>query len=399
MACVLRPVSAFLRRGRTLSGWLRESECTIDEFSSYVNTKMDKSSYPLAADITMETVIYDKFPTSPEGERALMSEIMHVFNHGGGVVAFKNAWDPAIVHECTKAFDSIIKHEKESQMTAGDHFGKPGENTRIWNALEKLAVGYPDVFAEYYSNPWLRIVSTAWLGPAYQVTSQVNIVHPGGKAQLPHRDFHLGFMTNAQAETYPAHVHALSAFATLQGAVAHSVMPVESGPTLYLPHSQKYPHGYLAYRIPAFQEYFDKHKIQLPLEIGDAVFFNPALLHGAGSNFTQGDRKGNLLQVSSAIGRSMESVDRLRMTLAVYPSLKKLPIEKAQNTIAACSEGYPFPTNLDFDPPVDGLAPASQADITRKALNENWDLGELEKALKAHLSRQQTHREAKENFC
>ncbi len=38
---------------------------------------------------------------------------------------------------------------------------------------------------------------------------------------------------------------------TLQGAVAHVDMPVESGPTLYLPHSQKSTHGYLAYWIPS----------------------------------------------------------------------------------------------------------------------------------------------------
>ncbi|MEI2775036.1 MAG: phytanoyl-CoA dioxygenase family protein [Tetrasphaera sp.] len=42
---------------------------------------------------------------------------------------------------------------------------------------------------------------------------------------------------------------------TLQGAVAHVDMPVESGPTLYLPHSQKSTHGYLAYWIPEFQDY------------------------------------------------------------------------------------------------------------------------------------------------
>ena len=41
---------------------------------------------------------------------------------------------------------------------------------------------------------------------------------------------------------------------TLQGAVAHCDMPVETGPTLYLPHSQKYAHGYLAYWLDEFQE-------------------------------------------------------------------------------------------------------------------------------------------------
>ena len=39
--------------------------------------------------------------------------------------------------------------------------------------------------------------------------------------------------------SYPAHLHRTSPVLTLQGAVAHCDMPVESGPTMYLPHSQK----------------------------------------------------------------------------------------------------------------------------------------------------------------
>src|ERR671927_491109 len=83
-------------------------------------------------------------------------------------------------------------------------------NDRIWNALEKLAVRDPGTFVEYYANPALSLVSAAWLGPGYQVTSQVNVVNPGGAAQVGHRDYHLGFLSAARIEQYPAHVHRLS---------------------------------------------------------------------------------------------------------------------------------------------------------------------------------------------
>lgn len=33
------------------------------------------------------------------------------------------------------------------------------------------------------------LICEAWLGPGYAMTSQTNIVKPGGKAQEPHRDF------------------------------------------------------------------------------------------------------------------------------------------------------------------------------------------------------------------
>ncbi len=163
---------------------------------------------------------------------------------------------------------------------------------------------------------------------------------------------------------------------TLQGAVAHCDMPVESGPTLYLPHSQKYEPGYLAWRRPEFRAYFEEHHVQLPLAKGDAVFFNPALFHAAGANHSADIRRAaNLLQVSSAFGRAMETVDREAVVGAVYPVLLARKAEGAseqwlENVIAASAEGYPFPTNLDNDPPVDGLAPPSQADVVRRALRE-----------------------------
>ena len=62
------------------------------------------------------------------------------------------------------------------------------------------------------------------------------------------------------------------------------------------------------------------------------------------------------------------------MVNAVYPTLRSrvasggLDRAAAANVVAACAEGYAFPTNLDRDQPVDGLAPPSQADL----MNRRW---------------------------
>lgn len=259
----------------------------------------------------------------------------------------------------------------------------------MWNALEKAARYDAEAFADYYANDVLALVSTAWLGPGYQVTSQVNVVNPGGAGQSPHRDYHLGFLGNAAAAAYPAHVHRLSPVLTLQGAVAHCDMPVESGPTLYLPYSQLYEPGYLAWRLPPFRAYFERHHVQLPLAKGDAAFFNPALFHAAGTNRTADVRRtANLLQVSSAFGRAMETVDREAVANAVFPVLLRRAAEGAderwlENVIAASAEGYPFPTNLDSDPPVGGLAPPSQADVLWRAVREAWTPERLRAELRA----------------
>ena len=39
-----------------------------------------------------------------------------------------------------------------------------------------------------------------------------------------------------------------------------------------------------------------------------------------------------------------------------------------RNVVAACAEGYAFPTNLDRDQPVGGLAPQTQAELVWQAL-------------------------------
>jgi len=103
----------------------------------------------------------------------------------------------------------------------------------------------------------------------------------------------------------------------------------------------------------------------------------------------------NLLQVSSAFGRAMENVDRERMVLAIYPELLTRVQQDPEDpcvgiALRSAAEGYPFPTNLDRDPPVGGLAPPSQADVVRSALREQRTVEDLRGALKEHATRRET---------
>ncbi len=376
------------------AAWLSERDCDLDAFRALVEQSTDASSYPLASAVERNVLLYDAERLTLADRRTAQAELVRALADGPGIVVVRGAFsDTSVVDRTTAVFDALIAQQRASGATAGDHFAKPGANDRVWNALEKAALHDPETFADYYANDMVALVSTAWLGPGYQVTSQVNVVNPGGAAQTVHRDYHLGFLSDETAAAYPAHVHRLSPVLTLQGAVAHCDMPVESGPTMYLPHSQKFEPGYLAWRLPGFQTYFDDHHIQLPLAKGDAVFFNPALFHAAGANHSADIRRAaNLLQVSSAFGRAMETVDREAVVGAVYPVLLARKAEGAseqwlENVIAASAEGYPFPTNLDNDPPVDGLAPPSQADVVRRALREGRSPRALRDELRAAAAR------------
>ena len=382
--------------------WFRERDCALNEFVDLVEGD-DKSPTRYAAEVTQRIPVYDCKQldgiTRDASERAqLQAEWARVFHEGAGVLVLRQAFaDTGPVDEATAVFESIIRSEREQGSQAADHFAKAGANDRIWNAQEKLCLRAPAVFAQYFSNPMLMMVSEAWLGPCYQMTSQVNVVRPGGAAQQAHRDYHLGFQTVEEAQRYPAHVHRMSPFLTLQGAVAHSDMPVESGPTKLLPYSQRYAEGYLAWRRTDFREYFENHFVQLPLAKGDAVFFNPALFHAAGENRTANvQRMANLLQVSSAYGRAMEVLDRRRMCEAVYPVLRErralgqISDIETGAVVASCAEGYAFPTDLDRDPPVGGLAPESQQGLMHRALDENWEPARFTLALNDHAVRRRS---------
>ncbi|MGO6788952.1 phytanoyl-CoA dioxygenase family protein [Rhizobium ruizarguesonis] len=363
--------------------WLSEEACDLDDFRGLAEKTTVLADYPSASAVEKNVLIYDSrkvmaAAATPEGRRAVLAEICDAFGEGPGVVVFKRAYeDTGIIDRASVIFDAIIEEQHRTSTGGGDHFAKPGANDRIWNSLEKHCLADPANFAEYYGNAIIALASEAWLGPSYQMTAQVNRVNPGGSAQSAHRDYHLGFQSSKVIEQFPAHVHRLSPVLTLQGAVAHCDMPLESGPTLFLPHSQTYVPGYLALKRQEFRDYFEANHVQLPLEKGDLVFFNPALFHAAGTNRSADiKRVANLLQVSSAFGRAMETVNRERMSARLFPALKtlqgRLSPDEIANAVAACAEGYSFPTNLDRDPPLGGLAPKTQAQLMHEALNEGW---------------------------
>ena len=301
-------------------GWFSTDDCRLADLRELVETTTEIDDYPCATEVVDNVLIYDgQLPQPDDERRTLQSELARALLGGPGVIVFRGAFDPDVVDAASEVFTRLISEQKAAGSLAGDHFAAAGANDRVWGALDKLAVADPQVFADYYANDVLALASGAWLGPDYQLTSQVNVVNPGGCAQVAHRDYHLGFMDRSAAQQFPVLVHALSPALTLQGAVAHCDMPVESGPTMFLPHSQKYPQGYLAFHDPQFSAYFERHRVQLPLAKGDAVFFNPALLHGAGANHTTDVvRMANLLQVSSAFARAMEAVDTTAISLAVF---------------------------------------------------------------------------------
>ena len=337
--------------------YFSQSDVDYDDLAKICSQKTLQEDYPFADSVSNNVVVYDAnyletFIGNSVNEVRLKTELHRVLEGGPGVFVVRNLYRHDAIDQSNNVFEKIVESEGN---TSNDHFAS-GTNTRIWNAFQKVALEDPDAFISYYSNNLLKLVAESWCGPNSQMTAQVNIVRPGGEMQKPHRDYHLGFQENQVVELFPISAHRLSNYLTLQGGVAHTDMPLASGPTMVLPYSQQYELGYLAWRDNACTDFFNDNAVQNQMNKGDGIFFNPALLHGAGSNTTKDfHRIGNLLQISSPFGKTMERIDYLKIINRIYPLLLEHSINKTlsekliENVLVCATDGYAFPTNLDND--------------------------------------------------
>jgi len=208
--------------------WFTTADCRLEDFRQLIEQETGRADYAYADAVQGNVLIYGerlRGHTGAAGQRrAVQAELARALLEGPGIVVIKEALEAGAVDWATAVFDTLIAEQKGSGAAGGDHFAQPGANDRGWGALDKFALRAPERFADYYANDILALICEAWLGPNYQMTSQLNVVNPGGTAQQVHRDYDLGFMKREQALGYPAQVHLLSPVLTLQGAVAHCDM-------------------------------------------------------------------------------------------------------------------------------------------------------------------------------
>ena len=210
------------------TGYYTVQACDLKEFAALTARTLASSDVPRATDIVSNIAIYEapaleELLADADARRNVMYEWARILRFSAGVFVLRQAQlDHVAIDAATAIYDRIIADEKAAGGAGADHFAVAGNNDRIWNSLQKLCLADPEVFIRYFASPSIDAAAEAWLGPNYQMTAQVNLVHPGGQAQKAHRDYHLGFQSAEVSATYPAHVHDLSPLMTLQGGIAQS---------------------------------------------------------------------------------------------------------------------------------------------------------------------------------
>lgn len=270
-------------------------------------------------------------------------EINKILVNGPGILVVKDLVTKNTISEVNKKIDSIAKNQN---ATKNDHFSN---NIRIWNFYEKFCILSPQLFVNYFKNPIFDIVFQSFLGPKYQVSSQINIVKPNSKAQQFHRDYHLGLMTYEEALKFPQNIHTSSKNLSLQCLIAHTNINSINGSTKLIPYSQNKIDGYLDIHSNEEIEKCEEHAVQLNLDKGDVLFFNPAVYHAAGDNQSNKDRIGNILQINSAFSIPMELVNQELIKERLSKILTKLNLHEYE--LSAINEmvfnNYNYPKNLD----------------------------------------------------
>ena len=273
----------------------------------------------------------------------------------------------------TAAFDAIIADERRAGGPAGDHFAKAGANDRVWNALEKLAVRDPETFVDYYANDVLALVSQRLARPGLpgHLAGQRRPTRRAGAGPAPRLPPRLPVERPA-VEQYPTHVHLLSPVLTLQGAVAHSRHAgrerPDDVPAVLPPVRARLPR-LAAARVPRVLRASTTCSCRCARATPCSSTRRCSTAPGPTSPPTSSAWPTCCRSRRPSAGRWRPST-ATGSCRAVYPVLLRraagAPDAALAHAVAAAAEGYPFPTNLDLDQPVDGLTPPSQAEIVAR---------------------------------
>ena len=104
-----------------------------------------------------------------------------------------------------------------------------------------------------------------------------------------------------------------------------------------------------------------------------------------------GESAAGVVRVRSSVGNGQPD-GRVPRALSDLLARKRAGVAEAElrTIIAAAAEGYPFPTNLDLDQPIGSLNAQTQAELTWRALTENWELDTYLAELEAQHGRHQS---------
>jgi ectoine hydroxylase-related dioxygenase (phytanoyl-CoA dioxygenase family) len=143
--------------GAQLSQYFSSEDINLEQFQTICDHNADLELYRFAEGIEQNIVIYqgDKLRegmADAGADSELKAELGSCLRDGPGIFVIRGAYsDTTVIDGMTAVFMQISADEKSSLVGVGDHFG---DNERIWNSFQKACLTAPELFIEYYGNPF-----------------------------------------------------------------------------------------------------------------------------------------------------------------------------------------------------------------------------------------------------
>ena len=181
---------------------LTPADVRLEDFRAVVEQTTDLAAYPHADRVEQNVLVYD-------ADRLRTRRCIR----GGPRRRSPPSWcgrsPTARGSSCSRARSPTTRCRPGDRGLRRDHRRGGGRRRRSRRPLRRAGREQPglerareargtdpEAFVAYYANDVIALASSAWLGPAYQVTSQVNVVRPGRQGpgaaprlppRLPHR--------------------------------------------------------------------------------------------------------------------------------------------------------------------------------------------------------------------
>jgi hypothetical protein len=160
------------------TGWYIADDGDLEEFRRLVEQTTDPADYPHADAVEQGVLVYGERAcatadgAAPAQRRALQAEIARPGGRSRRRGRPRRLPRPRRRGPGHRRVGRPARGGAQRRRPGGRPFAAPGADDRLWGALDKLALRDP-------------------------------LVRPGGRAQVAHRDYHLGFMSREQALAYP----------------------------------------------------------------------------------------------------------------------------------------------------------------------------------------------------
>ena len=172
-----------------LTHWLRPEDCRLEDLLEVLQTATVLADYPTAARVEQGVLIYvagtlrDRC-ADEDGRREVEAELSRAFADGPGIVVIEGAFEAGVVDRVTAAFDGLIADPARGRGDGGRPLRQAGrQRPGLERPGEAGRRATPRRSSTTTPTTWSPSRRAAWLGPGYQVTSQVNVVNPGGAGQ------------------------------------------------------------------------------------------------------------------------------------------------------------------------------------------------------------------------